>query len=164
VRLDTLDDLAQQIDRIVAAQSSGRLRATGHWTPAQILEHLAKLIEFSYDGFPFRASWHIRAVSHLAKWIAWKPFVRFALRPGHTLTGGERALLPDPHADFQTATARLRSALGRIERGEPMCQPSPYEGWISHDQWVYGHLRHAELHLSFLQLDESHDSSRPDGH
>ena len=33
-----------------------------------------------------------------------------------------------------------------------MRQPSPFEGRITHDQWVYGHLRHAELHLSFIQL------------
>jgi hypothetical protein len=164
VQFDSVEALNAEIDRIVAAHAAGRLRATGNWTSAQIFEHVARLIEFSYDGFPFRAAWHVRAVSHVAKWIAWKPFVRFALRPGHKLKGGEQALLPDANADFAAATARLRAALVRIERGERMLQPSPYEGSISHEQWIYGHLRHAELHLSFLQLDESHDSSRPDGH
>jgi hypothetical protein len=152
LRLESLDELAAEIERLVAAHAAGRLRATGGWTPGQIFEHLAKLIEFSYDGFPFTARWHIRAVSRVAKWIAWKPFVRWVFRPGYTLEGSERALLPADDVSFDAGAARLRAAVGRMRTGEPMRQPSPFEGAITSEQWQFVHLRHAELHLSFLHV------------
>jgi uncharacterized protein (TIGR03067 family) len=33
-----------------------------------------------------------------------------------------------------------------------MEQVSPAEGPLDHEQWLYVHLQHAELHLSFLQI------------
>jgi Protein of unknown function (DUF1569) len=148
--LKSIDDLAAEIDRLVAAQHVGHLVATGNWTPAQIFEHLARFIEFSYEGFPFRVSWPLRAVSHVAKWVAWKRFVDRALRPGFRIPSD--SLKPDEWADFDVATARLRAQVDRIRCGEPMRQPSPFEGSITSEQWVYVHLRHAELHLSFLDI------------
>jgi hypothetical protein len=150
LRLESIDQLAAEVDRLVAAQHAGHLAAYGNWTAAQIFEHLARFIECSYEGFPFQASLPLRAVSHLMKWIAWKRFVDLALRPGYQVPA--QALVPDEWADFDVATARLRAALYRIQRGDPMRAPSPFEGPISHDQWVYVHLRHAELHLSFLDV------------
>jgi Protein of unknown function (DUF1569) len=154
LHFDSVDDVAAEVERIVAAQHAGHLEALGNWSAAQIFEHLAKFIEFSYEGFPFRARWPLRAVSYLAKWIAWKRFVDFALRPGHRIPAYADALQPDAWADFDVATARLHAALVRIRRGQPMRAPSPFEGTISHQQWVYVHLRHAELHLSFLDPRE----------
>lgn len=148
LRLDSIDELAAEIDRLVNAQHSGHLEAAGNWTPAQILDHLAVFMEFSYEGFPFRASWPVRAASHLAKWIAWQRFVDWALRPGFRIPNP--ALEPDQWADFDVAAARLRAQVNRIRRGEPMTAPSPWEGALTQDQWIYVHLRHAELHLSFL--------------
>jgi hypothetical protein len=155
LHFESPDELAAEIDRLIAAQAAGRLRATGGWTPGQIFEHLAKLIEFSYDGFPFTVRWHIRAVSHAAKWIAWKPFVRWVFRPGYRLQGSERALLPAADVSFEAGAARLRAAVDRMRAGEPMRQPSPFEGAITSQQWTFVHLRHAELHLGFLHIDPS---------
>jgi hypothetical protein len=150
LRLESIDQLAAEVERLVAAHHAGHLEAHGDWTAAQIFEHLARFIECSYEGFPFRARLALRAVSHVMKWIAWKPFVDFALRPGHTVPA--EALRPDDWADFDMAAARLRVAITRIQRGEPMRAKSPFEGSITHDQWVYVHLRHADLHLSFLDV------------
>jgi hypothetical protein len=161
LRLDSIDLLAADVDRLVSAQHAGHLEAHGNWTPAQIFEHLARFIEFSYEGFPFRASLPLRAVSHVMKWVAWKRFVDFALRPGFAVPKGASALLPDEWADFDVAAGRLRAALFRIKRGEPMRAASPFEGAITHDQWVYFHLRHAELHLSFLDLSAPAPQARP---
>ena len=152
VAFASIDELLADVEAIIEAQQSGRLHATGGWTPAQICEHLAKMVEFSYDGFPFRASWPVRIASHLAKWIAWKRFVDWSLQPGYKLPARFQALVPDARAEFSASVARLRLALERIRRREPMLQPSPFEGRITHEQWVYAHLRHAELHLSFLEF------------
>jgi hypothetical protein len=43
----------------------------------------------------------------------------------------------------------LLQQVSRIDMGERMKQPSPVEGRITHEQWCYFHLRHAEVHLSF---------------
>ncbi len=153
LRFESVEALAAEVERCARAQRAGGLRATGEWTPAQVFEHVAKLIEFSYDGFPFRGTLGERVVTHLGKWIAWRPMIDRAFRPGYRLRLAASALLPDPAAQFEPSAARLQAALGRIARGEPMRQPSPFEGRLTHEQWVYVHLRHAELHLSFLQLD-----------
>jgi hypothetical protein len=153
VAFSSIDDVLADVEAIIDAQRSGRLRATGGWTPAQICEHLAKFIEFSYDGFPFRASLGVRVVSHVAKCVAWKRFVEWSLQPGYKLPARFQALAPDPKAEFTASVVRLRLALDRIRRGEPMLQPSPFEGRITHEQWVYVHLRHAELHLSYLEYE-----------
>jgi hypothetical protein len=51
------------------------------------------------------------------------------------------------------AVAYLRQQVARIRAGERMTQECSAEGPYSHEQWVYIHLRHAELHLSFLAVD-----------
>jgi hypothetical protein len=150
LRLDSIEQLLAELDRLSAAQAAGQLRATGGWTPGQIFDHLARFTEFSYAGFPFRATLPVRAVSRLAKWFAWKRFVDRSLQPGYKLPHRFAALSPDPRAADRPALDRLRTVVSRIARGEPMLAPSPFEGRITHDQWVYVHLRHAELHLSFL--------------
>ncbi len=147
---ESIGDLTAEVDRLVAAQRTGHLVAGGNWTPAQVFDHLARFIECSYDGFAFRAAWPVRVASHAAKWIAWKRFVDWALQPGFAVPHTD--LEPDAWADFDVATARLRDQVARIRCGEPMRQPSPYEGALTHDQWVYVHLRHAELHLGFLEV------------
>jgi hypothetical protein len=43
-----------------------------------------------------------------------------------------------------------RQQIGRIRGGERMTQECSVDGPYSHEQWVQIHLRHAELHLSFL--------------
>lgn len=56
-------DLAQ----IEAADRAGTLRVTGNWTAGEILDHVAKTIEFSIDGFPpeIRVAWPVRIVARL---------------------------------------------------------------------------------------------------
>jgi hypothetical protein len=46
-----------------------------------------------------------------------------------------------PEADSQPS---------RAPTGELMLSANPSMGPLSHDEWIQVHLRHAELHLSFL--------------
>lgn len=45
---------------------------------------------------------------------------------------------------------RLRRQIQRVQDGERFTQASPIFGKLSHEQWVNLHLKHAELHLGFL--------------
>ena len=153
VRLHTIDDLVAEVNRIVAAAGADRVRSLGNWTPAQALQHLGRMIEFSFDGFPFRYPWRFRCAAALLRLISWRWLVALAFRPGFKNPPEAAALEPDLTVSLDEAAEYLRRQLQRIRSGERMSKASPVEGRISHDQWVYAHLRHAELHLSFLDFD-----------
>jgi hypothetical protein len=152
VRLQSLDDLANEIDRIVIAADLGMLRPMGNWSAAQILWHIGKLIELSYDRFSWRYQRGPVWLTKLLRRLSWRLLIRLAFRPGFQNPAEAAVLEPDPSLDFNVAIAYLRQQLGRIRSGERMTQEASVEGPYSHEQWVYIHLRHAELHLSFLSV------------
>jgi hypothetical protein len=79
---------------------------------------------------------------------------RLAFRPGFQNPPEAAALEPAAELSLEEAVAYLRRQIERIRRGERMTQVSAVEGPYSHEQWVYIHLRHAELHLSFLGTED----------
>jgi hypothetical protein len=58
------------------------------------------------------------------------------------------ALVPE-RQDSQTGLAELRRAVGRLH-DEIDRAPHPVLGELSLDEWDSLHLRHAEMHMSFL--------------
>jgi hypothetical protein len=154
VRLRTLDDLQAEVDRITAADAAGRLRTLGNWSAAQILWHVGRLIELSIDGFPFRYRRGPEWITRLFRLLAWRWLIALAFRPGFVNPPEAATLEPDPAVTLDAAGAYLKHQLARIRNGERMTQECSVEGVYSHEQWVYIHLRHAELHLSFLTEQE----------
>jgi hypothetical protein len=150
VRLQTIEDLLAEIDRIVEAERAGRLRPLGGWSGAQVLWHIAKFIELSFDGFPFRYRRGPDWLTKLARLVAWRWLIALAFRPGFRNPPEAALLEPDARLSLDVAAAFLREQIGRIRSGERMTQCCSVDGPYSHEQWVYIHLRHAELHLSFL--------------
>jgi hypothetical protein len=129
-----LDELAAEVERIVAADSRGDLITTGQWSAGQILQHNSLLIQFSLDGFPFGVSWPTQLLCRLLKAISWKWLVRQAFRRGRQMPSP--ALRPDDQISVPRGAAILLEQLGRIRRGEQMTQSSPFEGKLTHDQWI----------------------------
>jgi Protein of unknown function (DUF1569) len=149
VTLGSLADVRQEIDRLDAARQRGSLERRGNWSLDQCCQHLGRWIEFSIDGFPFKYPWRYRLLGRLVCLVSWRWLVKMALRPGFLNPPSAQAVEPDAFiADGQGVTYVVRQ-ISRIEKGERMMQPNPVEGQITHDQWCYFHLRHAELHLSF---------------
>lgn len=153
LQLHSIRELEDEVNRIVQSSERGRVRTTGDWTAGQILQHVGRLLEFSLDGFPFRAPWPTRLICTVMKWLSWPLLLRLAFRPGHRLPAA--ALEPSPAVTVGEAAAYLLGQLARVQRGQAMVQPSPFEGHISHAQWVKAHLRHAELHFSFIHYGPS---------
>jgi len=153
IRLNSIDDLVAEVDRVTAATAAGTMRSLGNWSPAQIFWHVGRLVELSFDGFPFRyrrgPAWIIR----LLRLLSWRWLIALAFRPGFKNPPQAATLEPDPAVSVDVATAYLKQQLARIRGGEPMTQECSVDGPYSHEQWVYIHLRHAELHLSFLAFD-----------
>src|SRR6059058_4649195 len=67
LRLETLEELATEADRIAAADAEGRLRCGGTWSAAQVFGHLATWMRYSYDGFPFAAPLWLRLAAPLIR-------------------------------------------------------------------------------------------------
>ena len=159
VFLQTIDELACEVDRIVTAAAAGNVRPLGNWSPAQVLWHIGRLIELSLDGFPFRyrraPAWIIRRL----RLLAWRRLIALAFRPGFHNPPEAVSLEPDPAISLVDAAAYFKSQLARIQNGEQMTQECSLDGPYTHEQWVYIHLRHAELHLGFLEYTQPNGST-----
>jgi hypothetical protein len=142
-----LDDVLADVERLDRAGGES-IRASGNWTPAQIVQHVAKLIEFSMDGFPGRAPWYLRVPARLMK----GRFLTKALPTGLKFPSGMSFLAPEDDVTWPVAIQQLRTAVERAG-GSRMTKPSPLLGPMSHEDWVALHCRHAEMHFSFMRVE-----------
>jgi hypothetical protein len=154
VHLRTIADLAAEIERVAEAAAANRVRTLGNWSEAQILWHLGRLMEFSFDGFPFRYPWPVRCAARLLRVLSWKWLLTLAFRPGFRNPPVAGPVEPESAMSLAEAVQYVRRQLECISSGERMTASNPSMGPLSHEQWVEVHLRHAELHLRFLVIEE----------
>jgi hypothetical protein len=152
VRLATLDDLEREIDRITSAAAAGTVRPLGNWSPAQVLWHVGRLMELSFDGFPFRYRRGPAWITRLFRLLAWRRLIALTFCPGFRNPPEAATLEPEPLLSLEGAAAYLERQLARVRGGERMTRECSADGPYTHEQWIYIHLRHAELHLGFLAL------------
>lgn len=142
VRYAALSEFLEDAERIAA----GSHATAGQWSYAQILEHLARVMECSIDGFDGQASWFLR-------WIV-APFIRNStliqpMQPGFQLPKAAAALVPAADTALDEALRHARIAVERLDREEPTAR-HPVFGAMATEEWTQLHLRHAELHMSFV--------------
>src|SRR6516225_4924398 len=82
IRLQTVDDLLAEVERVTAAADAGEVRPLGNWSPAQMLWHIGKLIELSFDGFSWRYRRGPQWITRPFRFLAWPWLIRLAFRPG----------------------------------------------------------------------------------
>jgi hypothetical protein len=133
----------------VDAESEGTLMRSGNWTLGQTFNHLATWVDYAFDGVPLRIPFFIRwIVRPMKNQLLTKPMRAGSKIP--RVAGGTLATTVVPTAEgwthFQKAIARLSN--------ETPARPSPLFGPMTHDEWIAQHLRHAELHLSFLSAGQ----------
>jgi hypothetical protein len=109
-------------------------------------------MELSFDGFPFRYRRGPTWITRLFRLLAWRWLIALAFRPGFRNPPEAATLEPEPSVSLEEAAAYLKRQIARVRAGERMTQECSVEGPYTHEQWVYIHLRHAELHLSFLVI------------
>jgi hypothetical protein len=149
VVIASIGEYRREVERLDEARQHGLLAHTGNWSLDQCCQHLGRWIAFSIDGFPCQYPWHWRLIGRLIRLWSWRWLVSLALRPGFVNPPAARPVEPDAVIADGEGVKYLLQQLSRLENGERMEQPSPVEGPITHEQWCYFHLRHAELHLSF---------------
>lgn len=149
VELPTLAALRAEVERLRDCAAAGNLRRGGNWSLDQCCQHLGRWVGGSVDGFSGRYPWHYRLFGRIVRVINWHWLITLATRPGLNNPPAMQSMEPDPDLRMGDGVEYLLRQLSRLESGERMCQPSPVEGPLTHEQWQYFHLRHAELHLGF---------------
>ncbi len=142
LRFTTLQDILFDAERLVAAPQAKTL---GNWPLDQLLLHLAIGVNGSIDGISGRAPGIVRFLGPVLKyWV-----LRRGLSPGFRLPRKLEAVAFPAGTSPEAALQKLRAAVERVKT-EKMSARHPVFGRLSHDEWRAFHLRHAELHLSFV--------------
>lgn len=148
-----LEDLLADLDAVERAHRDGRLRRLGNHDAAPIFAHLGMAVRGCFDGFPTFAPLWLRLLGRLLKArVLSAPF-----QPGLRLSPKNQALAWPPAPPFDAALADLRAELARLraareDKGPRPAAPHPFFGPMTPDEWQRYHLRHAELHMSFLAI------------
>jgi hypothetical protein len=143
-----IDDALADVDAIVAAERAGRARPLGNWSTGQILSHLASWADYAFDGTPLHPPFIVRLVLRPMK----RRFLYKKMAAGGKIPkvpGGTLAIVP---ASLDDGVEHFRKAFVRL-RDQPPTAPHVFFGPLTHDEWINMHLRHAELHLSFIRVD-----------
>ena len=146
----SIDDLRGELERIETADRNGQLRATGNWYAGQILAHLSAWIEYGWEGYP------IGSPPFFIKWILvrmGRRYIRKGMPPGVKIPGIVNGTKGQDLMPFTEALSRLRHAISRLQSGEEARHDSPAFGPISHEDRIQLNLRHAELHLGYLEIE-----------
>ena len=145
----SIDEAMADVEGLVAAERQGKLRTTGNWTAGQILGHLATWVDFSFDGVPFTIPFFVRWIMRPAKnRVLYKP-----MKPGTRIARLPEGTVGTDGMPFADGVDRFRKTFSRIKQECPAI-PNALLGVLTHEEWISLHLRHAELHLSFMNADE----------
>jgi Protein of unknown function (DUF1569) len=143
VRYESMDELLADAKRI----SEIKIHTLGNWSPGQIYEHIAQSLNASIDGFDFSMPAPVRWMMSL---LMKKKFLTKKLPAGFKSTDN---FIPEETSTEQ-GLASLQAAIAR-QKQEPKRVPHPGFGNLSKEEWEKFHLRHAEMHMSFLVDNKS---------
>lgn len=139
VKYASLEEMLADAERLASVSN---VRTLGNWSHGQIYEHLARALDTSIDGsdmsFPAPARW---LMSLLMK----KKFLYREIPAGFKVTG---KVIPNETSTEQ-GLASLRKAVAR-QQSESNRAIHPGFGHLTNAEWEAFHLRHAEMHMSFL--------------
>ncbi len=152
VTLATLDDLAAEARRIAQAEGAGRAHPLGNWSPGQNLQHLARFMTCSMDGFGGDPPMWLKLFGRVLRIAFGRTLFLRPPPPGMKLPP-DLPFVPDAEVTAAVAADELCAVIERVKAGAGFLPASPVLGRLSREQWIELHLRHAEMHLSFVGLD-----------
>ena len=141
VRYSMLSEIVQDAEHLI-----GNHHTVGNWSFGQICQHLAKGMTASIDGFGSKAPWWARwLIAPLVK----NSFLTKPMKPGFKLPKSAAALLPDDVVPAEEGLRLLKVAVERLSHETPTA-PHPFLGKLATEETIQVHLRHSELHMSFI--------------
>lgn len=147
LRFNSIEEMHAEVDRLTQAELAGTLTARGNWTLGQVLNHLGAWVNFPFDGYPpsINPPWIIRFIMKFQK----KKYLREGLPAGVRIPNIQNGTEAIEVVPLDAGLNTFRAAWKRLAAQCPT-RPNPLFGPISHEEWIAGNLRHAELHLSFF--------------
>ena len=148
LHFDTVDAALADVDGLAVVQQQAKLRTLGNWTFGQILGHLSAWVDVSYGDKPLNIPampWMARVILPLMK----NRILNKPMTPGRHIprvSGGTVYADPMP---IEQGLSEFHRTFNRL-RVEAPTRNNPMLGPLTHEEWIKLHLRHAELHLSFL--------------
>ena len=106
---------------------------------------MAFVMNYSIDGFPAQAPWPFRIIARL---FLKRRFLTRPMAAGFKLPRQATHLLPPP-TTWEDGLRNFRQAFRRLA-AETKRMPHPAFGPLNVEEWTQLHIRHSELHLSFL--------------
>lgn len=141
LRFDNYDQVLDEVRELAARPT----RQLGNWSLGQVCQHLGTAMQKCTAAQPpFPVSLRMRVLGRLVR----GRLLRRGLPRGFKLPPEAGTLVPAPVsveegiATLERGIATLASTTQRTSH--------PVLGALSIDQWTLFHLRHAELHLSFI--------------
>lgn len=147
MHFDTIDECLAEVQRIVVADHIGTLQAAGNWAPGQVLAHVAAWAEYGYVGYP------IGSPPFFIHWILrWQlpNTLKNGMPRGVRIPGVKTGTTGMDKMSTAEASDRLRKVFDRLKNYEVAPFDSPAFGPMSHEDRIRLNLRHAELHLGYL--------------
>jgi hypothetical protein len=142
VHYNSLQDLLEDAEQLCR----GEVRALGNRSFVQILQHLAFAMNGSIDGSSLQIPWPIRKVGRLMR----QRILAGGLTPGFKLSPANDARAwSEIDIGVPAALEGMRQSIHRLQ-SETMRCPHPVMGELTVKEWNTFHLRHAELHMSFV--------------
>jgi hypothetical protein len=142
IRYESYDDVLADAERLAQRP----VVTLGNWSPGQVFAHLAMACDVMIDGAPAAPP---KPIQWLLRFLLKRRFLTQGLPAGFALKGKSAVLVPGI-VSTDEGLARLRAGFARL-RANPHRAPHPGFGVITPEEWDAFHLRHCELHMSFLQ-------------
>ncbi len=118
----------------------------GGWTAAQIIEHLAKTFTVSVDGINFKMGFFIRRIGPFFK----NRFINQPMKTGFKMPEMMKPdFMPRAEISLEEALKNYRAAYERFVSATEV-QPHGFIGKLTKEEWTKVHLKHSEMHLSFI--------------
>lgn len=142
VHYETLQDLLDDAERL----GKEPVHTLGNRSFPQILQHLNMAMNGSIDGSVLEIPWPMRKIARLLR----KRILARGLTPGFKLSPENDARAwSDIDISTPAALEGTRQAIRRLQT-ETKRSPHPAFGELTLEEWNTFHLRHAELHMSFV--------------
>ncbi len=143
LHFDNYDQILDDVRRLAGVPC----RQLGNWSLGQVCEHLANTMDMSLDGVQGTFPWYLRMVGPLVK----TRIITRPMSPGFKVPKTVFGLLPVGQ-DAAGGVAGMERAVARLRQTNERA-PHPLFGKMTCDEWDQLHMRHSEMHLSFIVAD-----------
>jgi len=139
VRYQSLDELLADAERFAQQE----VHTLGNWSQGQIYQHIAHAMDSSIDGIDVALPAPVRWIISL---LMKRKFLYKEIPSGYKAPS--KNLLPE-ETTVEAGLASLRQAIAR-QKAVPQRAHHPVFGNLGREEWDLFHLRHAEMHMSFI--------------